>query len=148
MPNIIRVVLDLNLFVSALIGRPATTALFDQWREQHFVLILSERLLTELVAVLERPKFAKYFSEDDVHILVELIRERATFVEPTVQLTLCRDPKDNILLDIAATAQAHYLVTGDKDLLDDLILVTTMLDEYSVKIVTVKTLLEIFTRDI
>lgn len=142
MPNTIKVVLDLNLFVSALIGRPATRALLDQWREQRFVLILSQELLTELLAVLARPKFNKYFSEEDVRILTELIQERAVFVQPTVRLALCRDPKDNILLEVAATAKAEFLVTGDKDLVDDPALVRTMLDDYQVQIVTISKLLE------
>jgi predicted nucleic acid-binding protein len=31
---------------------------------------------------------------------------------------VCRDEKDQIFLDLAAVGAAHWLVTGDKDLLD------------------------------
>lgn len=139
-----RIVLDLNLFVSALIGRPATRALLDAWREQRFVLILSKQLLAELLNVLARPKFEPYFSDDDVRLLSELLQERAVFVEPSIHLELCRDPKDNVLLDTAASAHAQYLVTGDNDLLDDANLRKTMLEQYDVQIVTATELLALF----
>lgn len=36
----------------------------------------------------------------------------------TSDIILCRDPKDNFLLSLAADGQATHLLTGDKDLLD------------------------------
>lgn len=145
--NFMRVVLDLNLFVSALIGKTATRAILDHWRTQQFVLVLSERLLAELRAVLARPKFQRYFTVDDVQVLIALLEEHAEFVEPTIRLELSRDAKDNILLDVAATAHANYLVTGDKDLLDDPVLIKTMLEQYGVQVVTANTFLEILARE-
>lgn len=145
--NFMQVVLDLNLFVSALIEKTATRAILDHWRTQQFVLVLSERLLAELRAVLARPKFQRYFTVDDVQILIALLEEHAEFVEPTIRLELSRDAKDNILLDVAATAHANYLVTGDKDLLDDPVLIKTMLEQYGVQVVTANTFLEILARE-
>ncbi len=147
MPNSIKVVLDLNLFVSALIGRPATAPLLEHWRDQRYILVTSQVLLVQLLAVLARPKFVKYFSDDETRILKELIEERAEIVEPTIQLILCRDAKDNILLEVAATARANYLATGDKDLLDDPVLISKMREEYGVEIVTASRLLEILTNE-
>ena len=146
--NFMRVVLDLNLFVSALIGKTATRAILDHWRTQQFVLVLSERLLAELRAVLARPKFQRYFTVDDVQILIALLEEHAEFVEPTIRLELSRDAKDNILLDVAATAHANYLVTGDKDLLDDPVLIKTMLEQYGVQVIPANTFLELLVREI
>lgn len=146
--NFMRVVLDLNLFVSALIGKTATRAILDHWRTQQFVLVLSERLLAELRAVLARPKFQRYFTVDDVQVLIALLEEHAEFVEPTIRLELSRDAKDNILLDVAATAHANYLVTGDKDLLDDPVLIKTMLEQYDVQVIPANTFLELLVREI
>jgi predicted nucleic acid-binding protein len=33
-------------------------------------------------------------------------------------VTQCRDPKDNFLLELAIDGNAHFLLTGDNDLLD------------------------------
>ena len=57
-------------------------------------------------------------------------------ITPTVHITLCRDPKDDILLEVAATGQADYLVSADQDLTGDSYLKTTMQAQYGVKVVT------------
>lgn len=43
--------------------------------------------------------------------------ERSTIIEPKMKLDVCRDPKDNFLLELAETTKADYLITRDKDLL-------------------------------
>lgn len=47
-----------------------------------------------------------------------------TTLEPFIELievkhniNLCRDPKDNFLLNLAKSGKADYLLTGDNDLL-------------------------------
>lgn len=76
----------------------------------------------------------------------DFLFENAQFVEPTLTLTLCRDAKDNILLEVAATARANYLVTGDGDLLDDPVLVETMMKEYGVVVIRARDMLEILNK--
>ncbi|WP_373274988.1 putative toxin-antitoxin system toxin component, PIN family [Parapedobacter tibetensis] len=41
----------------------------------------------------------------------------ANYVIPRHTLTDCRDPKDNKFLELAVSAKAHAIVTGDLDLL-------------------------------
>jgi len=43
---------------------------------------------------------------------------RAIPVNPQRELSLCRDPEDNMLLECCLESRANFLVTGDKDLLD------------------------------
>jgi hypothetical protein len=50
---------------------------------------------------------------------LKFLGDFAIFVESIgKKYTLCRDLKDNFLLDLAVTAEADFLVTGDKDLLE------------------------------
>jgi putative PIN family toxin of toxin-antitoxin system len=42
---------------------------------------------------------------------------RATVIGPMKELSICRDPADNILLECSLAARANILITGDKDLL-------------------------------
>jgi putative PIN family toxin of toxin-antitoxin system len=49
----------------------------------------------------------------DTNILVR-IRE---FIEPKIEITECRDPKDNKFLELAVAGNADCIVTGDNDLL-------------------------------
>lgn len=71
----------------------------------------------ELIEVLQRPKFKRYFSDQSVENLVSLLHEKVEWVEITDIFNDCRDPKDNFLLDLAVSRQANYLITGDADLL-------------------------------
>ena len=136
-PSMPRAVIDTNLFVRGLLKGPVTVPLMQAWKEHRFKLVTSEKLMVELFEVLARPKFNEYFTEDDVRELGELIYEQAEMVEPTVQVALCRDPKDDIFLDVAIAGGVHYLVTGDDDLKGDQTLKTKMRDEYGVQIMGV-----------
>lgn len=135
-PSTLRVVIDTNLFVRGLLKGPVTLPLIQAWKEQCFRLVTSEKLIAELLEVLARPRFHRYFSSEDVRELAELIYEQAEIVEPTIHVTLCRDPKDNIFLDVAIAGKVPY-VTGDDDLKGDQMLKAKMRDEYGVQIVGV-----------
>jgi predicted nucleic acid-binding protein len=41
----------------------------------------------------------------------------AGLVHPKKRLEICRDPKDDMLLECCIAAKADFLVTGDQDLL-------------------------------
>ncbi len=49
--------------------------------------------------------------------LLRLFENYGLIVEVTSEIKECRDPKDNFLLNLAIDSKAHYLVTGDTDLL-------------------------------
>lgn len=38
-------------------------------------------------------------------------------VDPGIEITACRDPRDNKFLELAVAAKAACIVTGDNDLL-------------------------------
>jgi len=123
--------------VRGLLKGPVTLPLIEAWKTGAFQLVTSEQMLTELFEVLARPKFARYFTQDDARELGDLIYERAEVVEPAIHVTLCRDPKDDIFLDTAIAGQVNYLVTGDDDLKGDEVLVARMRREHNVEIVGV-----------
>jgi len=95
--------------------------------------------------VLARPKFRRYFTGEDIEELGRLIYERAEMVKPSVHVTLCRDPKDDIFLNVAISGRVLYLVTGDKDLKGDEELKATMRERYGVHIVGVPEFLAILS---
>ena len=65
----------------------------------------------------QRPKFARYFPLREVESLLSFLRLKGTLFEPSEDIHICRDEEDDYLLALAVEAKAHYLVTGDKDLL-------------------------------
>lgn len=111
----IKVIFDTNVWISFLIGK-CLTRMKQYISDGSITIITTEQLLTEIKMVTNREKLKKYFPEESVKELVELletIAEKVT-IKPTHFIN--RDPKDNFLLDLIDFSKADYLVTGDKDL--------------------------------
>ncbi len=43
---------------------------------------------------------------------------KAVVISPKKKLFICRDPKDNFIIECCLEADADILITGDKDLLE------------------------------
>ena len=114
----IRVIVDVNIWISFLIGR-RLQRIFDVLVKPQIVLIFSNELLAELHAVTQRPKFKKYFaSSENVKELLKFLSTIGEMVElPETLPERCRDCKDDYLLELAVISNADFLITGDKDLL-------------------------------
>jgi putative PIN family toxin of toxin-antitoxin system len=114
--NDLRVVIDTNIWISFLIGK-AITGLNQAIINDRLIILFSDDLFSELIEVLNRPKFKKYFSESAIQNLIALLNEKVELIETSLHFDDCRDKKDNFLLDLAVSGNANYLVTGDSDLL-------------------------------
>lgn len=115
--NEIKVIVDTNLWISFLIGRKLS-CLLSLLSHPNFELVVSQELLDEIREVSSRPKLMKYFSQEQIALLLDFMSEE-TLSYQLENITLrCRDPKDDYLLELAIVSKADYLVTGDKDLLD------------------------------
>ena len=112
----IRVIVDTNCWISFLIGRRLFW-LIDLLSDERIQLILCSELLEEIRDVTSRPKLSRYFPQKEVSSLIEFLLLIGETFEPTRQVQLCRDAADDYLLALAIEAHAHYLVTGDNDLL-------------------------------
>ncbi len=130
-----KVVIDTNVFVSGLLGSPVSRSVIEAWLSGRFVLVLSSQLLSELLDVLSRPKISRYINVDQQQILMNSLLNHTEFVVPVQQIAICRDPKDDMFLNVAIAAQAHYLVTNDNDFLEDDILKDFML-RLGVRVIT------------
>ncbi len=109
-----RVVLDTNVLIAALIARGVCADLLEHC-VLHHELISSEHIFMELEKHL-LGKF-KYAAEDTAEAL-ELFRSQMEMVVPTALLQpVCRDSDDDVILATAVAANASCIVTGDKDLL-------------------------------
>lgn len=75
-------------------------------------------MLTEIKIVTSREKLKKYFPQESVDELVELLETISEKIKIKPTHFINRDPKDNVLLDLIDFSKADYLVTGDKDLLE------------------------------
>lgn len=115
----IRIVVDTNLFVSALINVNSRSRLNQILENELLEILLDKTLLAEILQVINRPKFNKYISKDQIFDFLELLAERCFFVETKATVKFSPDPKDDFLLALCKDGQADYLLTGNKiDLLD------------------------------
>jgi uncharacterized protein len=112
-----RCVFDTNVIVSALLFPDSTPgrAFFPTLHEG--VVLISSELMREVRNVLARPKFDRYASAEDRAKLLEQLIERGSLIPNTVFIQVCRDPKDNHILELAVSGQAKCIITGDDDLL-------------------------------
>lgn len=112
-----KLVIDTNLWVSALLSKKTRDQLFKIIRNEEYEILTHPQLLNELEEVLKRPKIQKYVRQELVTDLLSLLQFRLNFVEFHSVLKVCRDEEDNYLLALALDNQADFLLTGDKDLL-------------------------------
>ena len=114
--QMIRVILDTNLWISYLISK-RIRKIDELFERNDLVLLFSEELLEEFIEVAQRPKFRSYFPTEDVEELLSLFDQLGEVIEVTSEIDICRDPKDNFLLALAKDGNADFLITGDADLL-------------------------------
>lgn len=107
------VVLDTNMFLSAFLFHGDTRVIFNLIFANKLRLCVSSELKSEVLNKMERYGTTKQVRNEVMYFL----HERSITIEPKIKLNMCRDPKDNFLLELAETAKADYLITRDKDLL-------------------------------
>jgi putative PIN family toxin of toxin-antitoxin system len=111
----IRVVLDANVLVSALIsGNGIPGMILDAWLQGKFQLCVSPEIMKEMRHVLLYPRIAERLEAGDADKLIKHLGSLAEWVIGDDQLKiLTRDPSDNIYLSCAAKAKCNFLVTGN-----------------------------------
>lgn len=111
-----RVIFDTNIWISFLIGKKLAS-LKTQIAENNITIITSQQLINEITEVTSREKLKKYFPKKSVIELLNLLSVIGEKIEISPTHSICRDKKDNFLLDLIDFSKADFLVTGDKDLL-------------------------------
>jgi putative PIN family toxin of toxin-antitoxin system len=114
-----KVVLDTNVFLRALINPHSRCGrLLDEFADD-YELALSPAIVREVLEVLHRPQLRARFlqiAQLDIARIIGLF-EQAQVVEPQDVPAVSRDPEDDKFLACAKAAGAGCLVTEDQDLL-------------------------------
>lgn len=112
-----RIVIDTNLLVSALIADGGPSRLLDAARAGVFELCTSEVLLAELLDVLGRSHLASRMERAGLNAAatVEDLRNMALIVAPqAVPPVVASDPDDDHVLAAALAAGADLIASGDR----------------------------------
>jgi putative PIN family toxin of toxin-antitoxin system len=109
-----KIVLDANVIIAAFAARGLCESIMEVCLSDHEILLCDE-LLEEILRNLRRKIKLSAKIVDEIG---DLLLEQAKMIDPvSLSLDICRDPDDVKILGLAVSANAHYIVTGDKDLL-------------------------------
>ena len=113
-----RIVLDTNLIISAVLLATSTPRQAFNKVIDNCVPLLSVPVLFEILDAFQREKFNKYVTEAErMKFLIGFLK-LTELVEIKETITICRDSRDNKLLELAVSGNAGFLLTGVKDLLE------------------------------
>ena len=116
----IRVVIDTNVWLSALLWGGQPSLIIQLIERKHIQAISSENILTELTGILQKTKLQNRlnqlkFSANEVVVVAKRLMTLVAIEE--VIIPELRDPKDQMILATAIFGDAQIVISGDKDLL-------------------------------
>jgi len=116
MGKTIRVIFDSNIWISFAIGK-RLNELKMTFTHPKVKIFVCQKLLQEVTQTIQKPKLIKYISSERREMLLEILKVCHCINIIDEQAFESRDSNDNFLLDLAATINANFLITGDNDLL-------------------------------
>jgi len=119
--DVIKLVIDTNVIISFLISKYSKEELFYKLLKQvklgEIELFYSSETFKELLESIKIPKIQDRLNKNTSRFVADY-KFMAIGVEVISKLTICRDPRDNMYLELAKEVNADFLITGDKDLLE------------------------------
>lgn len=113
--NPVRVVLDTNIFISALVYGGVPEKVLRVILAKEIQVFVSPVLQAELIDIITK-KFP--LSLADMYLLEEEMQKSFVIVRPRIVLDVVRDKDDNRVLEAAVEGNCDFIITGDLDLLD------------------------------
>ena len=135
----LKVVIDTNTVISAPLsenGNPAK--IFELLLLEEISNFTSDNIISEIEEVFYRDKIKNKVSKEKIEFIMENFRKFSEITEPNVKLDIVKsDPDDNKFLECAETADADYIISGDKHLKE-------LIKYKEIKIVSPKEFVEIY----
>ena len=114
----LKLVVDTNVLISAALSSQGAPAQLMRKVLGEHTLVFSQPTFDELQTRLFRPKFDRYITLEQRQRLLHDFNACAHWVDLEPYPVYCRDPDDDKFIATALQAQAHWLVSGDRDMLD------------------------------
>ena len=116
-----RVVIDPNVLLSALVGKPdaAPALLLDAVHDHGLEMVACPMVMAEVRENLEEPYFRALLDQREAEQAASALERVAVMLaDPVDPEPVLRDSGDDYLLALARSGDAEAIVTGDKDLLE------------------------------
>ncbi len=135
----LKVVADTNTIISGLLWKGNESKLLQEAEEENIRLFISKEILEEIEQVINYDQLQKYIAESELtkEQLLEKVNSLCHIVfGEKLNIDICRDKRDNKIIECAVHAKADFIVSGDKDILS--------LKEYEkIKIISTNEILKI-----
>ena len=112
MHKILRVVIDTNHIISAILSDRGASAKLINWMtrdEDYFKLLVSESIWEEYSTVADW--LIPNSKEPEKERIMEALHIHSEWIKPDLRINVCRDQSDNRFLECAVVGNADYLVT-------------------------------------
>ena len=111
-----RVILDTNVFVSAVFFSGPPYQILKAWRDNKIQVVVSPEILEEYQRV--GGILVKQFPKVDLGPIIDLLALEANLVSPPpLPQPICADPDDDKFLACALASRTKFVITGYKHLL-------------------------------
>ena len=114
-----KLVLDTNIMISAIIckhGEPAK--LFEKMINEEIQNYISKEIIEELIEVLNRNEIIKKTKKETRTFILEQYLIHSQIVNPKNKYKIITHESDNKFIDVAKEANATFIISGDKHLLE------------------------------
>ncbi len=112
----LKVIIDTNIWISLIISKKVNELELLLYSKE-IRLLFSEELIQEICQTIKKPKLSKYFQSAGIEDMLDAFDPFIDMIEVSSQVSICRDSNDDFLLNLAIDGNAHYLLTGDLDIL-------------------------------
>lgn len=113
----IKVVIDTNVLVSALLFDGIPGKLVTLWKEKYILPLCSKEIMDEYLRVLAYPKFKLTNVEIEYLITVEILPWFQPVTVRKGKPFIKNDPQDDIFIWCAVEEKAYAIISGDNHLL-------------------------------
>jgi len=114
------VVLDTNIIVSTALNSEGVPAkIFVMLLEGEIKNYTSDEIISEIVGTFNKEKITKMLKSDYRQFIIHNFEESSEKIYPDLKLNVIQeDPDDNKFLECAVSANAKYIISGDRHLLN------------------------------
>lgn len=110
-------VFDTNVLISAALFKGSVTDQALEKARSIGKILLSDDVYAELKDVLYRSKFNKYLRDVDRKRFLVRHKVESLLIAVVHKVKACRDPNDDMFLELALSGKAGCIITSDPDLL-------------------------------
>jgi putative PIN family toxin of toxin-antitoxin system len=114
------IVVDVNLFLASLFfGSDIGDQILDSIKNKLFILLSCDEFVSEFERkTREFLKKRPLSEQNEIDFWLEFVQKLANYIKLKSEWRVCRDPKDDYLINLSLDGLAKYLITRDKDLLE------------------------------